>query len=129
MGVFCGLVSARSPGKSRYSVFKVQDGVPVLLKAMLAHLVHEKGATMYVSHYDAVMRLEQYQDLLQDAKRERLIRATRLQPTASVRLYRKAANWLGTQLVRWGQNLRYPGTTPACSEQAVRVRRTLDAAM
>ncbi len=82
---------------------------------MLVYLQHEEGATMHVSHYDIVMRLEQRQDLLRDAKRERLIRAARLQPTASARLYRKVANWFGTQLMRWGQNLRHPGATPVCS--------------
>jgi len=66
---------------------------------------------------DIAMRREQYKDLLQEAEQERLIQALGPRPSASARLYRKAINWLGTQLVSWGQSLLHPDTTPAGSEQ------------
>jgi len=72
---------------------------------------------MYLYQQDIVMRREQYQDLLRQAKLERLIRVARPRPAASVRLHRKAARWLGARLVSWGQNLLQTQETPAHSEQ------------
>ena len=54
---------------------------------------------MFVSQVDVLVRQEQYKDLLREAEHERLIRAARPRPTSSGRLYRKAANWLGTKMV------------------------------
>jgi hypothetical protein len=66
---------------------------------------------------DVVMRRERNKDLLREAELERLIRVAGLRPTASGRLCRKAANWLGTQLMSWGRSLLHSDTTPARSEQ------------
>jgi hypothetical protein len=54
---------------------------------------------MFASEIDVLFRQEQYKDLLREATHERLIRAARPRPTGSGRLYRKAANWLGTKRV------------------------------
>jgi hypothetical protein len=82
---------------------------------------------MFVSEVDVLIRQEQYKGLLQEAALERLIRgsvrdgstepAKVLRPTGSGRLYRKAANWLGTKMVNWGCALLRSDTTPACYSQ------------
>ncbi|TEU22354.1 MAG: hypothetical protein E3J21_00305 [Anaerolineales bacterium] len=72
---------------------------------------------MFVSEVDALVRQEQYKDLLGEAVHERLIRAARPRPTGSEGLYRKAANWLGIKMVRWGCNLLRSNTIPACCLQ------------
>jgi hypothetical protein len=74
---------------------------------------------MFVSEVDVLVRQEQYKDLLQEAALERLMRGwvRDLRPTGSGRLYRKAANWLGTKMVNWGCALLRSDTTPACCSQ------------
>lgn len=52
-----------------------------------------------------LVRQEQYKDLLREAEHRRLIRAGRPRPTGSGRLYRKAADWIGTKMVSWGCGL------------------------
>jgi hypothetical protein len=74
---------------------------------------------VHVYHQDIVMRREQYQDLLREAERERLIRAARSGPAAGARLYCRAAYWIGTQLVRWGRSLLQSEGVSARSEQPV----------
>jgi len=73
---------------------------------------------MYISAHEAEMMMrERTKDALREAERERLIQIVGLRPTASAQLYRKAANWLGTRLMSWGQNLLRSDTIPAYSEQ------------
>ncbi len=75
---------------------------------------------MYLSQLHVAMRQQRYKDLLQEAEQKRPIRVAGLQPTASAPLYRKAANWLGTQLVSWGRSLLHSDKMSACGKQPAR---------
>jgi hypothetical protein len=59
-----------------------------------------------VSYTDVLVRQEHYKDLLQEAKRERLIRAAGLRQHGNWKLHRKVADWIGAQMVRWGYELQ-----------------------
>ncbi len=72
---------------------------------------------MFVSEVDVLFRQEQYKGLLREATHERLIRTAQPWPAGGGRLYRKAANWLGTQMVSWGCALLRSDTTLACALQ------------
>ncbi len=56
-------------------------------------------------HYNYTMFRRQQEELTRQAEYEREIRAAKLQQRRNWRLYRSRANWLGTQLVKWGRKL------------------------
>ena len=64
---------------------------------------------MFPLHDYELIRMRQ-EDLLQQAKHQRLIQAIKPQSQGSVRSHRKWAGWLGTLLVAWGQKLEHFGT-------------------
>ena len=70
------------------------------------------GKSVMLSHKDLLVQREHYKDLLQEAEYERLIRAAGLQQPGNRRLHRKVADWIGTQMVKWGWKLQSYGTTP-----------------
>jgi len=65
---------------------------------------------MSLYHRDVLVRREQYQDLLRQAERERLVRLTLT--TDRTMWYGKALLWLGGRLQSWGRRLVELGTTP-----------------
>ena len=75
---------------------------------------------MYLSQLHVAMRQERYKDLPREAEQKRPMRVAGLQPTASAPLYRKAANWLGTQVVSWGRSLLHSDTMSARGKQPAR---------
>jgi hypothetical protein len=70
---------------------------------------------MLPSHGDFLVRQEQYQDLLREAEKERLIQTAERQPSGKWGLPRQTANWLGTHVVKWGLKLQANrSTAPTC---------------
>ena len=70
---------------------------------------------MAPSQGDFRMRQEQYQDLLREAEKERLLQSAQLQPSSQWSLPRQTANWLGTHVVKWGLKLQaHRSSTPTC---------------
>ena len=61
---------------------------------------------MLPSFGDFLVRQEQYQDLLREAEKERLIQAAELLPARKWGLPRQMANWLRTYIVKWGLKLQ-----------------------
>ena len=74
-------------------------------------LLHEEEDSAMLSRNDFLIRGEHYKDLLREAERERLIRAAGLWQPGDWGLHRKAAGWIGAQMVRWGWKLQSYGTT------------------
>jgi len=72
---------------------------------------------MYITDLDFLATQERYKDMLRDAQQERLIQAAGSGPGITGRLYRVAADWLSTQIVRLGCALARPGAIPACQFQ------------
>jgi hypothetical protein len=63
------------------------------------------------------MRQGQYQDLLREAEKERLIQSVQLQSSSKWGLPQQAANWLGTYVVKWGLKLQANhSSTPTCCD-------------
>jgi hypothetical protein len=61
---------------------------------------------------------EHYKELLREAEHERLIRAAGLRQPGNWKLYRKVADWVGDQMVRWGYKLQgYGAMSSACAPQ------------
>jgi hypothetical protein len=54
-----------------------------------------------------------HKDLPQETEQERLIRDAKHQQSSNWRLYRRVANWIGIQMVRWGRKLQRYGTVPS----------------
>ena len=73
---------------------------------------------MYITDLDFLATQERYKDLLREAKQERLIQAASIGTGITGRLYRVAADWLSTQIVRLGCALARPSAIPACQFQA-----------
>ena len=73
---------------------------------------------MYITDLDFLATQERYKDLLREAKQEQLIQAAGIGPGITGRLYRVAADWFSTQIVRLGCALARPGAIPACQFQA-----------
>lgn len=73
---------------------------------------------MYITDLDFLVTQERYKDMLREANQERLIRAAGIGPGRAGRLYRVAADWFSTQIVRLGCALARPGAIPACQFQA-----------
>jgi hypothetical protein len=73
---------------------------------------------MYITDLDFLATQERYKDLLREATQERMIQAAGIGPGISGRLYRIAADWFGTQIIRLGCALARPGAIPACQFQA-----------
>ena len=73
---------------------------------------------MYITDLDFLATRERYKDLLREAKQERLIQAAGIGTGITGRLYRVAADWLSTQIVRLGCALARPSAIPACQFQA-----------
>jgi len=70
---------------------------------------------MLPNHGDFLVRQEQYQDLLREAEKERLIQAAELRRSGKWDLPRQTANWLGTYVVKWGLKLQANrSTSPTC---------------
>jgi hypothetical protein len=72
---------------------------------------------MTITDLDFLVTRERYKDLLREAEQERLIQAAGIGPGLAGRLYRVAADWLGTQIVRLSCALARPSTAPACQLQ------------
>ena len=73
---------------------------------------------MYITYLDFLAIQERYKDMLREAEQERLIRAAGIRPGITRRLYRVAADWFSTQIVRLGCALARPSAIPACQFQA-----------
>ena len=73
---------------------------------------------MYITYLDFLAIQERYKDMLREAEQERLIRAAGIRPGITGRLYRVAADWFSTQIVRLGCALARPSTASACQLQA-----------
>ncbi len=77
---------------------------------------------MLSNHGDFLIRQEQYQDLLREAEKERLVRTAEFQPSGQWGLPRQTANWLGTYVVKWGLKLQANGSSvPTCCDDCCRV--------
>ena len=66
---------------------------------------------------------ERYQEMLREARTERLLQQARMASPRYHRLRRRALIWLGQQLVAWGQSLQCHSGAPAHAAglQAARV--------
>ena len=74
---------------------------------------------MHPIYANAMAQMHQ-EELLQQAEWARLLRTAGLQPQSSWRLHQQYANWLGSQMVKWGQKLEQFGTRkelPSLSRQ------------
>lgn len=70
---------------------------------------------MLPSQGDFLVRQEQYQDLLREAEKERLIQAAELSRNGQWGLLRQTATWLGPYVVKWGLKLQvHRSTAPSC---------------
>jgi hypothetical protein len=70
---------------------------------------------MLPNHGDFLVRQEQYQDLLREAEKERLISAAELPRIRKWSLPGQTANWLGTYVVKWGLKLQANrSSAPTC---------------
>ena len=67
---------------------------------------------MFPSQSDILMKQEQYKDLLQEAKQERLILTIDIRQPSLGGMIRKIANWLGDLMVKWGTKLQSYASTP-----------------
>lgn len=64
-----------------------------------------------------IVRQQQYEELLQEAARERLIRAAKLQQTEKRTINHSFVQWLGTQMIQWGCVLQQrTAIAPACPQ-------------
>lgn len=62
------------------------------------------------------MAQEHMEELLHEGEQMRLVRIVMLHQNESRPFYRTWANWLGTQMVRWGQRLEdFGALQEACS--------------
>lgn len=61
---------------------------------------------MLPNHGDFLVRQEQYQDLLREAEKERLIQVAELPQVGKWGLPRQTVHWLGTYGVKWGLKLQ-----------------------
>jgi hypothetical protein len=68
-----------------------------------------------LSYKEILMQHMHYQSLLQEAEKERLVRQTLRAIQRPNRLVDRALNWLGRQLVCWGQSLQKRYGTPVTS--------------
>ena len=69
---------------------------------------------MHSLEVEYLVRQEYYKDRLRELERERLLQAAGLQQGVDFKSYRKAANWLGKQMVKWGSKLQeYDTTSPS----------------
>jgi hypothetical protein len=65
---------------------------------------------------DFMTRKERQQELLREAEREQLIQLAQLSRAGEPKTHRKAAGWLGHQMVKWGSKLQDYGTTSLSQE-------------
>ena len=69
---------------------------------------------MHSLEIDYLVVQEQHKDRLRELERERLLQAAGLRQGVDLKSYRKAANWLGKQMVKWGSKLQdYDTTSPS----------------
>ena len=66
---------------------------------------------MHSLEIEFLVMKEQHKDRLRELERERLLQAAKLQHGVDLKSYRKAANWLGGQMVKWGSKLQEFDTT------------------
>lgn len=59
---------------------------------------------------------EHQQALLREAEQEQLIQLAQLSKAEELKAHRKAAGWLGNQMVKWGSKLQDYGTTSLSQE-------------
>lgn len=83
---------------------------------------------MLPNHGDFLVRQEQYQDLLREAEKERLIRAAKLFQVRQGNLVRQIANWLELYVAHWGLKLQANRpTVPTCGGDCCLVELKADA--
>ncbi|HXV98691.1 MAG TPA: hypothetical protein VEC93_09720 [Anaerolineae bacterium] len=79
---------------------------------------------------DFLVRQEQYQDLLREAEKERLIQAAELGRAGKWGRPRQTAYWLGTYVVKWGLKLQANRpTAPTCCGDCCRVELKVNASI
>lgn len=85
---------------------------------------------MLPHHRDFLVRQEQYQDLLREAEKERLIQAAELHQNGKWGWPRQTANWLGTYVVKWGLKLQANrATSPTCCDDCCLVELKVNVSM
>jgi hypothetical protein len=74
-----------------------------------------------MNYADFLVRQEHDKELLQEAERERLIRAAGLQQPGNWKLYRRVVDWIGAQMISWGYKLQRYGAEPSACAPSCRV--------
>ena len=70
-----------------------------------------------------MLGFERQEALLREAEHERLVRGASSQRPDNRAFHRKSANWLGAQMVKWGQRLEQFGALDEpCSSASVSPR-------
>lgn len=78
---------------------------------------------MFSPEVNFLVSQEQQKDLLQDIEHQRLLQAAGHRQGVGPNSHRKAANWLGKQMVKWGEKLENYGTTLPSNRMNVETRR------
>jgi hypothetical protein len=72
---------------------------------------------MLPNHGDYLVRHEQYQDLLREAEKERLVQAAELRQAGKWGLPWQTAHWMGSYIVKWGLKLQtHRSNAPTCRD-------------
>jgi hypothetical protein len=76
---------------------------------------------MYSPEIHHLINREQYQDLLREIERDRLLKTIGLHDSILSKLYRKAVGWLGAQMVKWGAKLQNIDPDKGCQESSLKI--------
>ena len=90
------------------------DQLQVKRRAATTDLVYERCDML--NWLDIAMKQEQYQDLMREAQRARLVKQAHQSQEPGDPFYHRALIWLGKRLVTWGLSLQVRfGSTPPIS--------------
>lgn len=65
---------------------------------------------MHPSHLEYLAHKKRFEELRMEAERDRLLQAAKSEIAVPSPAHRRAASWVGAQMVKWGSRLQYYGT-------------------
>ncbi len=78
---------------------------------------------MFSPEINLLVQQEKCKDRLRDIEHQQLLQAAGVQRVANLQSHRKAAGWLGKQMVKWGSKLQNYDTTLPSNTMIVETRR------
>jgi hypothetical protein len=79
--------------------------------------------TMYSLEINHLVSQEQHKDRLREIEHQQLLQAAGLEQDAGLKSHRKAASWLGSQMMKWGEKLQGFDTQASSKQAAVEIHR------